>query len=229
VLWRHGQTTFNAERRFQGQLDVPLNELGQQQAALAARYIAALRPAAIFASNLSRAAATAGALARVTGLSVKLDPDLRERAGGEWEGLSDVELRDQYGDAYSNWTSAAASWRPPGGESGHEVAERSAGALLRAADSVPGGSTVVVVSHGGALGLGSSRLLGIPEGVRMLGTLGNCRWSVLGRRDGKWRLLEHNVGSLPEPVAELEAEVPVEVSAEGSGRASGQGGTRREE
>jgi broad specificity phosphatase PhoE len=221
VLWRHGQTTFNAERRFQGQLDVPLNERGQAQAALAARYLAALHPSAIFSSDLSRASATAAALARLTGLSVKLDPDLRERAGGEWEGLSDAELRDQYGDAYSNWTSAPASWGPPGGEPGHEVAERALGALLRAADSVPGGSTAVVVSHGGALGLGTSRLLGIPEGVRMLGTLGNCRWSILGRRDGKWRLLEHNVGTLPEPVADVEAEVPVEAGAEA--------GTRREE
>jgi glucosyl-3-phosphoglycerate phosphatase len=221
VLWRHGQTTFNAERRFQGQLDVPLNDRGRQQAALAARYIAAMRPGAIFSSDLSRAAETAAALARLTGLSVKLDPDLRERAGGEWEGLSDVELRDQYGDAYSNWTSAPASWGPPAGESGHSVAERASGALLRVADSVPAGSTAVVVSHGGALGLGTARLLGIPEGVRMLGTLGNCRWSVLGRRDLKWRLLEHNVGSLPEPVEDVEAEVPVEAGAEG--------GTRREE
>ncbi|HEX5292140.1 MAG TPA: histidine phosphatase family protein [Streptosporangiaceae bacterium] len=221
MLWRHGQTTFNAERRFQGQLDVPLNDRGRQQAALAARYIAAMGPGAIFSSDLSRAAETASALSRLTGLSVKLDPDLRERAGGEWEGLSDVELREQYGDAYSNWTSAPASWGPPAGESGHSVAERASGALLRVADSVPAGSTAVVVSHGGALGLATSRLLAIPEGVRMLGTLGNCRWSVLGRRNSKWRLLEHNVGSLPEPVADVEAEVPVEAGAED--------GTRREE
>jgi len=221
VLWRHGQTTFNAERRFQGQLDVPLNDRGRQQAALAARYVAALRPDAIFSSDLSRAVETAAALARLTGLSVKLDPDLRERAGGDWEGLSDAELREQYSHAYSSWTSAPATWAPPGGESGHSVGERASGALLRVADSVPAGSTAVVVSHGGALGLGSSRLLAIPEGIRMLGTLGNCRWSVLGRRDGKWRLLEHNVGSLPEPVQDVEAEVPVEAGAEG--------GTRREE
>jgi glucosyl-3-phosphoglycerate phosphatase len=225
VLWRHGQTTFNAERRFQGQLDVPLNEVGRAQAALAARYIAALRPSEIFSSDLSRASQTAATLSRLTGLSVKLDPDLRERAGGAWEGLSDVQLREEYGHAYAHWTSAPASWAPPGGESGDAVADRAMGALLRVADSVPAGSTAVVVSHGGAIGLGTSRLLGIPAGLRMLGTLGNCRWSVLGRRDGKWRLLEHNVGSLPEPVADVEAQVPVEAGELG---APG-GGTRREE
>ncbi len=225
MLWRHGQTTFNAERRFQGQLDVPLNEVGREQAARAARYIAALRPSAIFSSDLSRASETAAALARLTGLSVKLDPDLRERAGGAWQGLSDEQLREEYGQTYAHWTSAPASWAPPGGESGDTVADRASGGLLRVADSVPGGSTAVVVSHGGAIGLGLSRLLGTPPGMRMLGTLGNCRWSVLGRRDGQWRLLEHNVGTLPVPVADVEAEAPVEAGDVGVPA----GGTRREQ
>jgi glucosyl-3-phosphoglycerate phosphatase len=225
VLWRHGQTTFNAERRFQGQLDVPLNEVGIEQAAVAARYIAALRPSAIFSSDLSRAAQTAATRARLTGLSVKHDPDLRERRGGDWEGLSDTQLRQDYGQAYAHWTSAPADWAPPGGESGTMVADRAWAGLLRAADSVPGGSTVVVVSHGGAIGLGTARLLGIAPGLRLLGTLGNCRWSVLGRRDGLWRLLEHNVGTLPVPVADVEAEAPVEAGDVGAPA----GGTRREE
>ena len=189
---------------------------GREQAALAARYIAAMGPGAIFSSDLSRAAETAAALSRLTGLSVKLDPDLRERAGGEWEGLSDVELREQYGDAYSNWTSAPARRRPgsPGVRAclgGAAAGGRQCSGRIDRRRGEPRRGTRV----------GSSRLLGIPEGVRMLGTLGNCRWSVLGRRNSKWRLLEHNVGSLPEPVADVEAEVPVEAGAEG--------GTRREE
>src|SRR5450755_3799671 len=86
VLWRHGQTDWNVQRRFQGQSDTPLNSAGHEQARRAARYIAALRPAAIFSSDLIRASATAEALARLTGLSVQLDKDLRERNGGSWEG-----------------------------------------------------------------------------------------------------------------------------------------------
>jgi broad specificity phosphatase PhoE len=210
VLWRHGQTTFNAERRFQGQTDAPLNERGREQAARAARMLAALRPDAIFSSDLSRATETAAALARLTGLSVKLDPDLRERGGGAWEGMSEEQLRAEYADSYSTWTSAPPGWAPPGGESGAEVADRASAALARIADSLPGGSLGVVVGHGGALSLGLCRLLGIPDGQRILGTHGNCRWSVLGRRAGRWRLLEHNVGTLPEPVADVAAEVAVE-------------------
>jgi glucosyl-3-phosphoglycerate phosphatase len=54
--------------------------------------------------------------------------------------------------------------------------------------------------------MGMARLLGIPDEVRILGLLGNCRWSVIGRRRGQWRLLEHNVGKLPEPVPDPDAE-----------------------
>jgi broad specificity phosphatase PhoE len=56
----------------------------------------------------------------------------------------------------------------------------------------------VLVSHGAAINLGISRLLGLPERARVLGPLGNCNWSILGRRAGRWRLLEHNVGRLPD-------------------------------
>ncbi|MGO8885645.1 MAG: histidine phosphatase family protein, partial [Streptosporangiaceae bacterium] len=96
-------------------------------------------------------------------------------------------------------------WVPPGGESDEVVADRASEALGRIADSMDGGSLAVVVSHGGALSMGMSRLLGISEQLRALGPLGNCSWSVIGRRQAKWRLLAHNVGTLPEPVPLPEA------------------------
>jgi broad specificity phosphatase PhoE len=172
---------------------VPLNAVGRRQAAVAARFLAALRPDAIFSSDLSRAADTAAALGRLTGLTVTLDKDLRERHGGVWEGKTDAEIREEYPEAY-------AAWIPPDGETATAVADRASIALERIADSVPGGSVAVVTGHGANLGMGLARLLGIPDGVRVLGPFGNCRWSVLSRRGGHWRLQEHNVGSLPEPV-----------------------------
>jgi glucosyl-3-phosphoglycerate phosphatase len=198
VLWRHGQTVWNAERRFQGQSDIPLDETGQAQAERAARLLAALHPDLIVSSDLSRAAQTAAPLARLTGLEVTLDKDLRERSGGVWEGLTDTEIRTHYPVEHANWT-------PPDGEPSALVAERVAGALHRIADaaSKPGFDTglAVVVSHGAALRLGMSRLLGMPEELfGVLGPLSNCSWSVLGRRNGRWRLVEHNAGTLPEPV-----------------------------
>ncbi len=109
VVWRHGQTAYNIERRFQGQSDVPLNDAGLRQAAEAARYLAVLRPSAIFSSDLSRASVTAAALARLTGLSVQLDKDLRERSGGSWEGLTEAEIRERF-------PAERATWTPPDGE-----------------------------------------------------------------------------------------------------------------
>ena len=198
MLWRHGQTVWNAERRFQGQSDIPLDEVGQAQAGRAARLLAALRPDLIVASDLSRAAQTAAPLSRLTGLEVTLDKDLRERSGGRWEGLTDTEIRTRYPAEHASWT-------PPDGEPSALVAERVAGALLRVAEAVSGPAMTtglaVVVSHGAALRLGMSRLLGMPEELfGVLGPLSNCSWSVLGRRHGRWRLVEHNAGTLPEPV-----------------------------
>jgi glucosyl-3-phosphoglycerate phosphatase len=221
VLWRHGQTAWNAQRRFQGHSDVPLDATGHEQAREAARYLAAMRPDAIFSSDLARAVETASYLAELTGLPVQLDQGLRERGGGAWEGLTDAEIRAGYPEAY-------AAWVPPDGEPIGDVADRSAAAMARIADSM-NGTLAVLVSHGAAINLGISRLLGLPERTRLLGPLGNCSWSVLGRRGGHWRLLEHNVGQLPdlapEPVPVLaagpEEETPAESapgSAPGSGR-----------
>jgi glucosyl-3-phosphoglycerate phosphatase len=194
VLWRHGQTQWNVDGRFQGQSDIPLDAVGEQQAERAARLLAGLRPDAIVSSDLVRAMATAAPLARLTGLTVTTDKDLRERFGGLWEGLTDTEIRTRYPAEH-------AAWMPPGGESSAVVAERAGAALERIAAAMAPGTLVVVVSHGAAIRLGAARLLGFPEGLwGAVGPLANCAWSVLGRRRSRWRLLEHNAGTLPEPV-----------------------------
>jgi glucosyl-3-phosphoglycerate phosphatase len=203
VLWRHGQTSWNAERRFQGHSDIALDETGRDQARNAARYLAAMRPSAIYSSDLARAAQTADYLAKLTGLPVQPEKDLRERGGGAWEGLTDAEIRAGYPVEY-------AEWNPPDGEPVTAVADRVSAACGQVADSLADGSLAVLVSHGAAISLGISRLLGLPERIRVIGPLGNCSWSVLGRRGGNWRLLEHNVGVLPD----LDPE-PVEVLAAG--------------
>ncbi len=194
MLWRHGQTIWNVERRFQGQTDIPLDDTGEAQAEYAARRLATLRPDAIFSSDLTRAASTAAPLARLTGLAVTLDKDLRERSGGSWEGLTDTEIATRY-------PVERATWNPPDGESTTAVADRVAAALRRIAGSTADGGLAVVVSHGAALRLGMSRILGLTEEIfGVLGPLSNCAWSVLGLRRDQWRLLEHNAGTLPEPV-----------------------------
>ncbi|MEV4257052.1 histidine phosphatase family protein [Spirillospora sp. NPDC049652] len=195
LLWRHGQTTWNVERRFQGKTDIPLDETGVAQARRAARLLGALKPTAIVSSPLVRARDTAQSLADLTGLQVGLDPELIERDGGEWEGLNDREIRERY-------PRERLRWEPPGGETSPQVAKRVGMALERHAASLGPEDVLVVASHGAALRLGIAHMLGLPEDSwDRLGGLSNCCWSVLTEmRDGGWRLAEHNAGTLPEPV-----------------------------
>ena len=187
MLWRHGQTTWNAEHRYQGQTDIPLDEVGTAQAERVAAHLAALRPDALFSSDLTRAQRTAAPVAALTGLAVTLDKDLRERFGGDWEGLSDVEIRERY-------PAERATWNPPNGEPSGAVADRVAGAYARIAESLAPGQLAIAVGHGAALRLGMERVLGIAvDGLPTLGSLVNCSWSVLELRDGHWRLNEYNV------------------------------------
>jgi probable phosphoglycerate mutase len=194
VLLRHGQTIWNSEHRFQGQTDIPLDQTGEAQAERAARLLAALRPDLIVSSHLRRATGTAEPLARLTGLPITVDKDLRERSGGAWEGLTDQEIAERY-------PKERETWNPPGGEAAAAVANRVCGALRRVAAGLREGGLAVVVSHGAALRLGMATMLGISEeGFGVLGPLSNCSWSVLGTRRERWRLLEHNAGTLPEAV-----------------------------
>ncbi|QIQ07122.1 histidine phosphatase family protein [Streptomyces liangshanensis] len=200
VLWRHGQTAWNLERRFQGSTDIELTATGVAQARRSARLLASLGPDAIVASDLARASATAAELAGLTGLEVAYDAGLRETFAGDWQGLTHEEIVGRFGEQYAAWKRGEPV-RRGGGELETEVADRAAPVVLRHAEKLPDDGTLVVVSHGGTIRTTIGRLLGLEahhwEG---LGGLSNCCWSVLGEGARGWRLLEHNAGTLPEPV-----------------------------
>ena len=206
VLWRHGRTEWNAEARFQGTTDVPLDPVGVAQAERAARDLATLRPDRIVSSDLRRARDTAEALATLVGLPVSTDPDLRETFAGSWQGLLRDEIIARDGDLFARWASGE-DVRPGGGESRLEVAARVSGGVRRHLEHVPPGGTLVVATHGGAARAGIGSLLGLPiEHWTVLGGLVNCAWSGLEELpDGRWRLVEHNARSLPEDVEGDEA------------------------
>lgn len=201
VLWRHGQTEWNMAGRLQGQTDVPLDDEGREQARTAARLLQWLTPSVIVSSDLSRAVDTARTLADLVGLDVTLDEGLRETFVGTWQGLTDAETRERFPEEYARWRQDHAHQRRGGGEIESEVAERATAAIERALKTVPDRGTLVVVTHGGTARVTIGKLLGLPEQYSgVLGGLSNCSWSVLGEGHRGWRLLEHNAGSLPEPV-----------------------------
>ncbi|MFD7895766.1 histidine phosphatase family protein [Streptomyces sp. NPDC059568] len=200
VLWRHGQTAWNVERRFQGSTDIGLTATGVSQAQRSARLLASLKPDAIISSDLQRAAATAAELSAITRLDVSYDATLRETFAGAWQGLTHDEIVAGFGEQYAAWKRGEPV-RRGGGELETEVADRAAPVVLHHAEKLPDDGTLVVVSHGGTIRTTIGRLLGLEahhwEG---LGGLSNCCWSVLGEGARGWRLLEHNAGTLPEPV-----------------------------
>jgi len=202
VLWRHGRTAWNLQRRAQGQTDVPLDDVGVDQARSAARRLAALEPSLIWASDLARARSTAEPLAQLTGLAVQVDPRLREVHLGEREGHTLDEVQRLWPKIWHAWLGGEVPPAAPGGESEEQVAGRTAAALGDAADQLAPGQTGVVVGHGGSLRSGMWRFLGLPtEMSRALSGMSNCAWNVLEQtRAGRWQLVEYNAGTLPEPV-----------------------------
>jgi glucosyl-3-phosphoglycerate phosphatase len=207
VLWRHGRTEWNAEGRFQGQLDPPLDEQGRRQAALAAPHIAAgLTPddTVVVSSDLVRAADTARVLAGLLGVPFRRDERLREHGMGSWEGLTRAEVVDRFPEQYADWT-AGRPVRGRNGEDPSAVAERA----LEAISELPPIGTAVVVTHGGTAGRLIERLLDLgPEHRRALGALANCAWSELAVQGDRWRLLRHNSSVLPQPEGRIEGVGP---------------------
>lgn len=194
VLWRHGRTAWNAEQRFQGQIDVPLDDVGREQARSAVAALAALRPDLIVSSDLARAVQTATALADVTTGSVLTDPALREAHAGQWQGMTHAQIDAQDADGLAAWR-RDPEVRPGGdGETRAEVAQRVVACMRQAVAELPDDGTAVFVTHGGAARAAVGELLGLPPAAwQRMGVLDNCAWAALHvDDDGAWRLERYN-------------------------------------
>ncbi len=150
VAIRHGETAWNVDQRIQGQLDIALNDTGRWQAGRMAQALADEGIAAIYSSDLQRAAETARALSATTGLPVTTDATLRERAFGEFEGVSFAEIQQRWPDAARRWRQREPDFAPGGGETLNVFYARCVAAALRLAARHPG-QTIALVAHGGVL------------------------------------------------------------------------------
>ena len=195
VLWRHGRTEWNVTGRFQGQADVPLDEVGRQQAVAAARVVAGFEPVSIYSSDLLRTLQTAEPLAARTGLEVQTDKRLREIHVGSWEGLLGEEIRARDPELAEQVWLGEDVRRSSTGESPQEVADRVAEALTEIAETADDNATIAVVTHGLAGRVGACRFVGLPfDQWRLFGGLANCAWISLDRhRSGAyWRIETYN-------------------------------------
>ena len=149
-LARHGETDDNREPiRAQGFTDTPLNDTGRRQANELGERVTAIGFASLWSSDLSRARETAEIVGSRIGLSVRLDPRLREANRGEWEGRRFIDIERAEPDRYAAWRGAPATFRFPGGESLREQLQRVTASLadVRRTGELP----ALVVCHGGSI------------------------------------------------------------------------------
>jgi ribonuclease H / adenosylcobalamin/alpha-ribazole phosphatase len=145
ALLRHGQTPMSVQQQYAGRSDVPLTDVGVQQAAAAAKRLASAGIGVIVTSPLLRAVQTAQEVAAVTGVAVATDDGFRETDFGAWEGLTFAEVRERWPSELGAWL-ADPDAAPPGGESFADVSARVTAALRRVLAGREG-QRVLIVSH----------------------------------------------------------------------------------
>jgi broad specificity phosphatase PhoE len=146
-LIRHGETPMTPERRFSGSgtNDPGLSETGLLQAAAVAKVIEEIKPDVLISSPMKRAQQTAQAIAQSTHLPIIEDEIWTELSFGHWDGLTNQEVREKFGEEYEAWLSSTAI-APKDGESHNSIAARIEAALSQLVDTYPG-KKVVVVTH----------------------------------------------------------------------------------
>ncbi|MGE5828776.1 MAG: histidine phosphatase family protein [Micromonosporaceae bacterium] len=193
LVWRHGRTVWNAQARVQGMSDIDLDEAGEAQAHATAPLLASYTPDLLVSSDLKRAVQTAAALAQLSGLAVEIDPRLRERDYGVWQGLTVAEIEQRYPAEYARWR-AGQPLTDPGFETADEVGKRATAALRDVAERAEG-ATAVAVTHGHAARAGIVGLLNWPaSAVSTLGVLENCHFAELRHSEPRgWQLRAYNL------------------------------------
>lgn len=185
IMLRHGQTSYNATGRIQGQLDTELSEAGRNQAKAVAQFLAETEPriTKIVSSDLSRAADTARELAYATGAELSLDSRLRETNLGIWQERTYEEIDTEFPGMRDHWRHNL-NWAPDGGETRFEVSNRMLAVIAELAqDPSWETDTFVLVSHGGAISAAAAALLQMPRDYfSTFNGLGNTAWVDMEQR-----------------------------------------------
>jgi probable phosphoglycerate mutase len=199
---RHGETDWNRQQRFQGQIDVPLNATGRAQAQRLAARLAAEPPQALFSSDLLRARETAAPLAAAWHMTAPLAlPGFREQSFGVLEGLDVPTIKARHAGLWQEWLQHRADFALPGGESLRQFHARVLGAVRELA-AVGAGQCLAVVTHGGVLDMLWRTAHGLPlDGLRVCEIpntgLNRLRWVDGTLQVEQWADAGHLVG-LPE-------------------------------
>ena len=162
LLARHGETPWNAEGRYQGQIDIPLSPIGESQAQALGERLKSVDITRAVASPLSRAQRTAQLALGARADMLLTEPELQEIAHGEWEGLLASEIHEKDPSRLRAWREEPDTVLMPGGESLRQVLERSWRGLARAAEGLGDQDTLLVVAHDAVNRVILCRVLGLP-------------------------------------------------------------------
>ena len=184
LLVRHGETDWNRDGRWQGGSDTRLNDVGREQAETLAEQLDG-EIDVLYSSDLARARETAEIVAAKLGLEVRLDPRLRERGFGSWEGLTTTEIEERFADAHRRWLAGEGA--------GADDAEAFEDFSARVEDFLSDvlrlhpGEEVLVVSHGGSIRVIHALAAGVDyvRDHRLIPGVPNCSVARYGARDGK--------------------------------------------
>ena len=204
---RHGETDWNRQQRFQGQIDVPLNALGHAQAARLGQRLAGETHDALFSSDLTRARETAAPLAAAWGRQPVLVPGLREQSFGVLEGLDVPAIQQQHGALWQQWLEHRADFALPGGESLRQFHTRVIEAVRELA-AASAGQRLVIVTHGGVLDMLWRTANGLPlDGLRACEIpntgLNRLRWAGGTLHIDSWADEAHLAGLPAQPETSL--------------------------
>jgi probable phosphoglycerate mutase len=203
---RHGETAWNLVGREMGHLDSPLTERGVLQAEALARRLGDLGIERVYSSDLGRALRTAEIVAEACGVELELDPALRERHMGIFQGLTSAEILEKYPAERRDYDSGGVDYVVPGGESARQRTERSVRALTGLAQRHADGR-IAVVTHGGFLLGFFQHVLDMKAGESWRFRRHNGSLSVFGYAQDRWHLETWNdtshlahLGALDDPM-----------------------------
>lgn len=187
IVIRHGETTWNRERRMQGTTDTPLSDVGRAQAQALGRRLAQRAFAALYSSDLARARDTARIISEMAQRDMMTDPRLQERRFGIFEGLTAAEIVARYPEEHTRFASRDPDYEVPGGESARSFTRRCLGCLAEIAERHRG-AEVVVVTHGLVLDSLYRAAHGLEHGAPRPVPLINASVNLFAYGAGSWRL-----------------------------------------
>jgi len=190
-LIRHGETAWNADGRFQGQQDIPLNATGREQAAGVARALEKHHFDALYTSDLVRASETAEVIGARLHLTPVPDARLRENFFGDWEGHDMPEIGERWPETLAAWRADIANTRPPNGDTLQELQARVASFFVEIVTRHPD-ATVAIVAHGGSLRAIIAEVLAADMSIFRRVRLDNCSISIVRANPGNYTLLHMN-------------------------------------